>query len=95
MLAILAGKINHLRLARHQRQSSNWNMIVGLLIYTLISENQGLQKSRSVSNLIKISGPADLDFFPGLPLEKKLGLYHKYEKNRGDKLKKKKQVCRT
>ena len=35
----------------------------GLLICTLISENQGLAKSRSVSNLRKISGPAHLDFF--------------------------------
>ena len=38
----------------------------------MISENQGLEKSRSVSNL-----------------RKKLGLYHKYEKNPGNKLKKK------
>ena len=45
-------------------------------------------KSRSVSNLRKISGPANLDFFLGLHLEKKLGLYYKYEKNPGDKLKK-------
>ena len=35
----------------------------GLLICTLISENQGLEKSRSVSNIRKISGPAHLDFF--------------------------------
>jgi hypothetical protein len=35
----------------------------GLLIYTLISENQGLEKLRSVSNLRKISGTAYLDFF--------------------------------
>ena len=35
----------------------------GLLICTLISENQGLEKLRSVSNLRKISGPAHLDFF--------------------------------
>ena len=34
-----------------------------LLICTLISENQGLEKLRSVSNLGKNSGPADLDFF--------------------------------
>ena len=34
-----------------------------LLICTLISENQGLEKSRSASNLRKISGPANLDFF--------------------------------
>ena len=61
---------------------------VGLLICTLISENQGLEKSRSASNLRKISGPANLDFFLGLHLEKKLDLYHKPEKNPGDKLKK-------
>ena len=35
----------------------------GLLFCTLISENQGLEKSRSASNLRKISGPANLDFF--------------------------------
>ena len=64
------------------------DLLLGLLIYTLISENQGLQKSRSVSNLRKISDPANLVFFPGLHLEKKLGLYHKSEKNPGDKLKK-------
>ena len=29
----------------------------------MISENQGLEKSRSTSNLRKISGPALLDFF--------------------------------
>ena len=37
--------------------------IYGLLICTLISENHGLEKSRSASNLRKISGPANLDFF--------------------------------
>ena len=31
-------------------------------------ENQGLEKSRSISNPRKISGPADLDFFSGLAL---------------------------
>ena len=39
----------------------------GLLICTLISENLGLEKLRSVSNLRKISGPAHLDFFFSLP----------------------------
>ena len=34
----------------------------GLLICTLVSENQGLEKSRSASNL-SFSGPANLDFF--------------------------------
>ena len=36
---------------------------IGLLICTLVSENQGLEKLRSVANLRKISGPAHLDFF--------------------------------
>ena len=34
----------------------------GLLICTLISENQGLEKLRSTLNLRKISGPAELNF---------------------------------
>ena len=67
-------------------------LTISLLIWTLISENQGLEKSRSASNLRKISGPANLDFFLGLHLEKKLDLYHKPEKNSGDKLKKKSGV---
>ena len=36
---------------------------IGHLICTLISENQDLDKLRSVSNLRKNSGPANLDFF--------------------------------
>ena len=44
-----------------KRQLSN--LIIGLLICTLISENQGLEKLRSVSNLRKILGPAKKDFF--------------------------------
>ena len=39
------------------------SIIVSLLICTLISENQGLEKLGSVSNLRKISGPAHLIFF--------------------------------
>ena len=62
---------------------------IGLLICTLIYENQGLEKSRSASNLRKISGPANLHFFLGLHLKNKLDLYYKPEKNPGDKLKKK------
>ena len=58
-------------------------MLVGLLISTLISGNQGLEKSRSVPNLRKISDSANLDLFLGLHLEKKLDLYHKPEKNPG------------
>ena len=41
----------------------NLLMSVGLLICTLISENQGLEKLRSDSNLRKISGPAHRIFF--------------------------------
>jgi hypothetical protein len=55
---------------------------VDLLICTLISGNQILEKSRSVSNLRKISGSANLDFFS------RLRLYYKSQKNPGDKLKK-------
>ena len=35
-----------------------------------------------------MSGPANLDFSLGFYLEKNLDLYHKPEKNSGDKLKK-------
>ena len=42
---------------------------LGPLICTLVSENQGLQKSRSDSNL-QISGPINLDFFLALHLKK-------------------------
>ena len=52
-------------------------MIVGLLIYTLISENQGLEKLRSVSNLRKISGHANLDFFSVFHLDFFSGLWYK------------------
>jgi hypothetical protein len=71
-----------------------YNLILGLLICTLISENLDLQKSKSVSNGRKFSGPANWIFFLGLHLEKKLGFYYKLEKNPGYKLKKI-QVCRT
>ena len=74
------------------------SFLIGHLICTLISENQGLEKLRSDSNLRKISGPVHLDFFQvhgkilasflGGDLEKKLDLYHTPEKNPGDKLKK-------
>ena len=66
------------------------------LICTLISENQGREKLRSVSNLRKISGPAHLNFFFSSPEfffslspEFFSDLYHKHEKNSGDTLKKK------
>ena len=53
---------------------------IGHLICTLIFENQGLEKSRFASHLRKISGPANLDFFLGLHLEKNLDFYHKPKK---------------
>ena len=49
-------------------------------ICTLISENHGLEKARSASNLRKISGIANLNSFLGLHQEKKLNLYHKPDK---------------
>ena len=70
--------------------------ILGHLICTLISENEGLEKLRSVSNLRKISGPAELNFFSvhlsffsvcHLNFFQIYGI--NFEKNSGDKLKKK------
>ena len=43
----------------------------------MISENQGLEKSRSDSNLRKISGPANLDFFFSLSPGFFSGLWYK------------------
>ena len=65
------------------------------LICTLISENQGLEKSMSSSNLSKNSVPANLNFFSRSPSrKKKLGLYHKPEKIQVTNFKKI-QVCMT
>ena len=61
-------------------------LIMSHLICTLISENEGLEKLRSASNLRKISVPADLNFFSVLSFFQ--NLYHRSEKNSGDKLKK-------
>ena len=68
---------------------------IGHLICTFISENQGLEKLRSVSNLIKISVPVHLNFFFSAPEfffslspEFFSGLWYKSEKNPVDKLKK-------
>ena len=49
---------------------------IGLLICTLISENQGLEKSRSASNIRKNSGPAYLNFFFSLSPGFFSGLQH-------------------
>ena len=48
------------------------------LICTLISENQGIEKLRPVSNLKKISGPALLDFVSVCHLDFFLGLWYKF-----------------
>ena len=48
-------------------QNEKWMYFYGItishLFCTLISENQGLEKLRSILNLRKISGPAELNFF--------------------------------
>ena len=63
------------------------------LICALISENEGLEKSRSASNLRKISVPAQLNFFSVCHLSFFFqNLYHRSEKNSGGKLKKKSGV---
>ena len=70
-------------------------LLVGHLICTLIYENQGFEKLRSISNLRKISGAADLifffsspEFFFSLSPEFFSDLWYKSEKNLVDKLKK-------
>ena len=50
--------MNKIRIIGHGQ-----GQVFGLLIGTLISENQGLENLRSFSNLRKISDPAHLDFF--------------------------------
>ena len=62
---------------------------LGLLICPLISENQGLEKSKSVSNPRIFLGSANLDFVPGLQPEKSwVYTYYKPEKNLGVKTEK-------
>ena len=56
---------------------SSFFLIINLLICTLISENQGFEKLRSVSNLRKISGPAHLEFFFSLSPGFFSGLWYK------------------
>ena len=71
---------------------------IGRLFCTMISENEGLKKLRSVSNLRKISCPefffSTLEFFSVCQLYFFSDLYHKPEKNSGDKLKKKSGVLK-
>ena len=66
----------------------DFDQTIGLLICTLISENQGLAKSRSTSNLRKISGPANLDFFFSLSPGFFSGLWYKSSFFLGGNLKK-------
>ena len=51
------------KISSHETHCKNVKDEVSLLICTLISKNQGLEKSRSASNVRKISGPAKLNFF--------------------------------
>ena len=53
---------NHLHL-RNAPDQPKGRPTIGLLICTLISENQGLKKLRFASSHRIISGPAHLDFF--------------------------------
>ena len=55
---------------QHETTSESWPVQISVsipsdshLFCTLISENQGLEKLRSILNLRKISGPAELNFF--------------------------------
>ena len=60
---------------------------------TLSFKKHGFEKSRSVSNLRKIPGPAHLIFFQFINCFFFFSdLYHKPEKKSGDKLKKKSGV---
>ena len=68
--------------------SSFLEMSISHLICTLISENKGLEKLRSASNLRKISAPAHLIFFSVCHLSFFLNLYHKPEKIQETNLKK-------
>jgi len=45
------------------------NKLFSLLICNLISENQVLEKPRSISKSRKISGSANLDFFSGSAID--------------------------
>ena len=54
-------------------------MAICLLISTLISENQGLEKSRFASNFSSCT----LGFYSSSPSRKKASSYHKPEKNPG------------
>jgi hypothetical protein len=60
------------------RKALNFLTTFGLLICTLIFENQGLEKLRSDSNLRKISVPALLDFFSVCHLDFFSGVLYKF-----------------
>ena len=52
------------------KEMANFVHLGGLLICTMISKNQGLKKSRSISNSRKISDSINLDFFSYSTLKK-------------------------
>jgi hypothetical protein len=54
---------NNIHFIKPAAYSTNFLTPVSHLICTLISENEGLEKLRSASNLRKISVPADLILF--------------------------------
>ena len=64
--SVLKFKCDFIKILATLCKSSAQCNALGLLIYTLISENQGLEKSMSFSNPRKISGSANLDFFSGV-----------------------------
>ena len=74
--------------AKFLRSLEQFILTVSHLICTLISENEGLEKSRSASNLRKISVPAHLNFFSVCHLNFFQIYGINFEKNSGDKLKK-------
>ena len=84
MRLIVIGK----RSKRTEDYKNDWVLTLSHLICTLISENEGLEKLRSASNLRKISVPAHLNFFSVCHLSFFQNLYHRSEKNSGDRLKK-------
>ena len=76
----------------HFKSKLKMYLIVSHLICALISENEGLEKSRSASNLRKISVPAHLIFFSVCHLNFFQIYGINFEKNSGVKLKKKSGV---
>ena len=60
---VLKFKCDFIKILATLRKSSAQSTALGLLICTLISENQGLETSMFISNPRKIADSANLDFF--------------------------------